>query len=135
MDATTSTSLLLRIVTMAILLYLVMGFALTNAAAFLHIGHRFRKAVSGLSDDQFRVLAHNKLLDGFRQEMLGRLVRCHACAGFWIGSLLSLLHGGFIVEYMRVNSTVEQVVGDGLLLSGSNFILWVLLRWFKAEEL
>lgn len=134
MDIAAGAPLLQRVVTV-VLLYLVMGFALTNAFAFLHIGHGFRKAVCGLPDRDFFALAKQGALRGVRRSFFGKLVHCHACLGFWIGCLLSLAHGGFIVEYMKVGSTVEAVVMDGLLLSGFNFILWVILVRLGAEEL
>jgi len=119
---------------MMILLYLVTGFAITNAVSFLHIGHGLRKAVCGLPDDDFFALAKQGALRGVRRSFFGRLVHCHACTGFWVGCLLSLEHGGFIVKYMNV-SIAEQTVGDGLLLSGFNFILWVVLVRLGAQEL
>jgi hypothetical protein len=119
---------------MKLLLFLAIGFSITNAMSFLHVSSWLRKAVSGLTDLQFSIKAEQNELSGLRQAWLGRLVRCHACLGFWVGGFLSVLFQGFISEYMEV-SFAGSVILDGFLLSGFNFVLWVVLRKLGAGEL
>jgi len=119
---------------MRLALFLLVGFSVTHTLVFLHVFHGFRSLVSGLTDREFDNRAIRRGLMGFRQEYLGRLVRCHACMGFWIGVSLSAGYGGFISGYMDL-PFLHDVVWDGFLLSLSNFILWLVLRRLGAEEL
>lgn len=122
---------------MPFILFLVVGFGATHALVFLHVFHWLRRLVSGISDREFSRAARwrqGKRLRGFRQEYLGRLVRCHACTGFWVGVSLSLFHGSFISEYMVLPFPAD-VMGDGIVLSCFSFCLWVVLRKLGAEEL
>lgn len=119
---------------MTLVVFLVVGFAITNTLVFLHVFHWFRVLVSGTTDLQFEVIAHRGELSGFRQKYLGRLIRCHACMGFWLGVSLSLMHGGFINRYMDLFFPAD-VLGDGFMLSGFNFCLWAVLRKLGVEEL
>ncbi len=120
------------------LLFLSVGFAITNALAFLHVGRGFRRVVSGISDDDFLLrleyMSPGPLM-GFRQSFLGKLVRCHACLGFWIGAILSLLLWGVTTEYLEAPSKPVCAIADGFLLSGFNFVLWVCLKKLGVEEL
>jgi hypothetical protein len=119
---------------MSLFIFLIVGFSITNALVFLHVFHWFRTLVSGVTDKRFERAVSNEKLKGFRNGFLGRLIRCHACMGFWVGVSLSLGYGGFISKYMDLSSLTD-VIGDGLLLSGSNFVAWVVLRKLGAEEL
>jgi hypothetical protein len=115
--------------------FLFIGYSITNAVVFLHVFHWFRRLVSGVSDYEFKTLAQNKKLSGVRQTALGRLVRCHACAGFWIGVSLSFLVGGFIPEYMETVNEIVALSLDGFLLSGFNLFAWLIFRKLGVEEL
>jgi len=121
---------------MKLFLFLSIGFSITNAVVFLHVFHWLRRAVSGLSDHDFYEMVQKKRgrSVGFRTSYLGRLVRCHACVGFWIGVFLSLISGSFINEYMSLSFPID-VVADGLLMSGFNFVVWVILKRHGATEL
>lgn len=119
---------------MSLLLFLLIGFSITNALVFLHAFHWLRIFISGMTDWVFSLAIKKRMLHGFRNAYLGRFVRCHACMGFWVGVSLSLLAGGFINKYMGL-SFIEVVIGDGFLLSGSNFFIWLVLRKLGAEEL
>jgi len=119
---------------MRLLLFVLIGFSITNAVVFLHVFAWLRSVISGLSDNEFEFASHKGTLEGFRQKVLGRLFRCHACTGFWVGGFLSASLGGFISEYVELSFTFD-VVGSGLLLSCTNFIIWVVLRKLGAEEL
>lgn len=120
---------------MRLLVYIVVGFSITNSIVFLHIFSWFRRLVSGMSDSSFLQQSRTLSLRGFRAAWLGRLVRCHACMGFWVGAFLSAVCGGFINEYMEFGFPYSQHVADGLFLSGTNFMVWVALRKLGAEEL
>lgn len=74
-------------------------------------------------------------LRGFRLEALGRLLHCHACMGAWVGAFLSIVHGGFINEYMLFSVPWVVHIFDGFFLSGASFFAWVVLRKLGAEEL
>lgn len=97
---------------------------------FLHIFHWFRKLTSGITDEEFR----NKKLEGFREEFIGRLVRCHTCMGFWVGVFLSLFYESISAQYIEFPS-LSYVIFDGILLSGNNFFVWLIARKLGAEEL
>ncbi len=123
---------------MALLLFLFIGFAITNAVVFLHIGHGVRRLVSGLTDEEFLLrldYSSPAPLTGFRQIYLGRLIRCHACMGFWVGLLLSLGLGGIFQRYVDVFPLLSAFFADGFLLSAFNFVLWVVLSRWGAKEL
>jgi len=130
---------------MSLFLFLLIGFSVTNALTFLHVFLWFRTLVSGVSDKKFEHIVSRdnddtvpysvlKRFTLFRYEYLGRLVRCHACMGFWVGVCLSLLQGGFITEYMQCAYDLF-FLWDGFLLSGSNFFIWLIARKLGAEEL
>jgi hypothetical protein len=92
-----------------------------------------RLLVSGMSDKEFFDKAHSGTLCGFCEVYLGRLIRCHACTGFWVGIFLSLLHEGFI--HNRIANHWTGILFDGFLLSAFNFVFWIALRRLGAEEL
>lgn len=119
---------------MRLTLLLAIGFSVTNTLAYLHVFHWLRSLVSGLTDREFNARVLRRGLQGFRQEYLGRLVRCHACLGFWVGVSLSLIGLGSISEYVDLSFPLD-VVGDGFLVSGTNFFVWLVLRRLGAEEL
>lgn len=120
---------------MKLFIFLIVGFSITNAIVFLHVFGWLRRLIAGISDAEFNEKAGQGTLKGFRRAFLGRLLHCHACLGFWVGSFLSISFGGFIQEYVEVGSLPIVVLLDGFLLSGSNFILWVFLWRHGAEEL
>lgn len=118
-------------------IFVLASFGLSNALAFLHIGLPFRILVSGLSDKQFYLRIKYDRLRGVRQTVLGRACRCHACIGFWIGAILSL---GWAAQFDyalvgNVSVRIAQLVLGGLVASGSNFIIWVILKRLGAELL
>ena len=119
---------------MRLFFFILVGFSITNTLVFLHVFHWMRSLVSGLTDMEFSEAVSRRWLTGFRQAYLGRLVRCHACMGFWVGVSLSLIGWGPISEYMDLLFPLD-VIGDGFLLSGSNFFAWLVLRKLGAEEL
>jgi hypothetical protein len=122
---------------LSLLLFLFVGFSITNTIVFLHAFHWFRIGISGLTDDSFGRIVRNPRgfgLKGFRQKYLGRLVRCHSCFGFWVGVSLSFFFGSFINRYM-VLSFPSDVIADGFLLSGFNFVAWLVLKNMGAERL
>ena len=123
---------------MDVLFFLLVGFSITNAVVFLHVFHWLRHLASGMTDREFHIaveLKRGQRLEGFRNAYLGRMVRCHACMGFWVGLLLSILYSGFVCRYLDFLSLYDSVIADGFLLSGFNFCVWVMLRKFGAESL
>ncbi len=113
--------------------YLLTTFGLTNALAFLHVGRPFRHAASGLTDAEFRTMADKGYLEGFRQCVIARMVRCHACMGFWMGCLLSPAYwAGPGTSPMVI---IQHVSHDGLAASAFCFIVWVALWRLGAEKL
>ena len=123
---------------MNLFLFLFVGFSITNSLVYLHIFHWLRHLISGMSDVVFYRSVEGKQgrkLETFRQRYLGRLVRCHACMGFWVGASLSLVYGSPIMMIDGQLGKWEGVVGDGLLLSGFNFILWVILSKMGAKDI
>lgn len=73
---------------MNIILFLVVGFGVTNMLASLTIFEWFRKFVSGVSDEAYSRLSSCNRLQGCRASLLGRLVRSHASLGVVIGCIL-----------------------------------------------
>jgi len=91
--------------------FLVVGFAITNAVTFLHIGLPLRNLIN--------------------DNIFGRLIRCHACFGFWVGFGMSFLYPlGFVFDNIYLNA-----ISDGLFLSGFNFMIWALLCFLGANKL
>lgn len=122
---------------MDLIIFLVCVLSISHTIVFLHITHWFRKLVSGVSDGNFILYTMTGAFgksNRFRNAYLGRLVRCHACMGFWIGSFLSLLYGGFIIDYVDV-PIIVGIIGDGFFASIFNFFAWLILRKLGAEEL
>jgi hypothetical protein len=116
-------------------MFLLLGFSLTNIIVFLHVFSWFRKLICGISDYVFYYRAQNNKLIGFRKSFLGRMIHCHACTGFWVGCLLSCWMRESILISMKSNSLIELAIVNGILMSGFNFIVWVVLRKLGAEEL
>jgi hypothetical protein len=113
--------------------FLLVGFGITNSIVFLHIGHWLRRLVSGVSDTEFYSSISNRkaLLDfptlkRFRIQFFGRMFRCHACMGFWVGSIFALSY---------YHSPLIESVLHGFALSAANFILWVILVKLGAKTL
>jgi len=137
MDASKSATLLRRELAMPTLFFVLVGFSITNAIVFLHVFEWLRELACGVDDFNFRkaMIRRQMIPCGFRVAFVGRLFHCHACMGFWVGVLLSFAHGSFILDHVGSISFYESVVLDGFLLSGTNFIAWVILRKLGAEEL
>lgn len=114
--------------------FIFIGFSITNAVAFLHVFSIFRRIISGLSDAGFRLMIREGVKLSFRERFFGKLVRCHACMGFWVGAFLSWYGGGCISRYVDNLSQIDTIVADGFMLSGANFIIWLVLRKLGAEE-
>ena len=118
---------------------LIIGFSITNLIVFLHVFHFLRTFVSGINDQQFLIASSCHRLHGFRQVYLGRLMRCHACMGFWVGlALYLLLH--FCIKTDIINmgwttSTFCNALGYALFQSIANFGFWLVFRRLGAEEL
>ena len=117
------------------LLFVAIGFAAANALVFLHVFAWLRRLVSGVSDTEFDEAAREGRLKGFRRAWLGRLVRCHACMGFWIGVGISAWWGGLSDEYLQFLGVIGTLAADGLLLSGACFGIWVVLRRLGAGSM
>ena len=120
---------------MRLLLFLLIGFSVTNSIVFLHVFAGLRDVVSGIDDTGFYAESRSGLLIGFREAFIGRLFRCHACMGFWVGLVMSICFGGFVCRYWLVDNVFILACLDAFLLSGFNFIVWVVLRRLGSEEL
>lgn len=111
-------------------------FGLTNAIVFLHIGSPIRKILSGISDETFERLSRTPGgLTGARQVLFARLIRCHACAGFWVSLGIDV---GIATALDTVAYGPEEIVTSfitALASSAFNFAVWVALRKLGAEEL
>jgi len=118
-----------------VIFFLAIGFSITNSIVFLHVFSWLRKLVCGLSDAKFFSLAKERKLGGFRNAFLGRMFHCHACMGFWVGVLLSYRCDGFIVRHVESFGRFDSMIMDGFLLSGFNFVLWLVLIKLGAKEL
>ena len=73
--------------------YWMAVFGLTLAITKLHVFEHFRGLVSGISDYRFYDEARIPERDfewTWRNAKIGRLVRCPACMGFWVGLLLAV---------------------------------------------
>lgn len=121
---------------MEIIFFCLTAFGITNALSFLHVGHWFRRLVCGLWDKGFYHCLRNDhlgdYLEGFRQRVLGRLVHCHACLGFWVGFGLS---AGGLGPFWAGDLWWLAAIMDGFFVSSVNFILWVTLRKLGADKL
>lgn len=115
-----------------VIFFCLASFGITNALCFLHIGHWFRWLVCGCWDQDFYWYLEKGVLDK-RQSVLGRLVHCHACMGFWVGFGLSM--GGFGPFWDANILEWSVAIMDGFLVSAFNFILWVVLRKLGADKL
>jgi len=120
---------------MTLFIFFVVGFAITNTIVFLHVFSGVRRFFSGVQDYKFHIMARTNTLKGFRLGVLGRFVHCHTCMGAWVGAFLSIVHGGFISEYMCFGVPWVVHIFDGFFLSGANFFAWLILRKLGAEEL
>lgn len=114
-------------------LFFLVCFGIANAICFLHIFHWLRAAVSGMTDREFINLAKMRRLVGFRQRLIGRGVRCHACVGFWVGATLSLIRdSGTTIGMGKLALDVFQ---HAFASSAVCFVTWVVLRKLGAEEM
>ena len=119
----------------ALLEYWLAVFGLTNAITFLHIGKPIREFFSGVSDDDFYERARcvsGKGLQTWRHAFIGRLFRCHACMGFWVGIPLALFFQKadiFVIEY----DVIASAICASLSASAVNFIIWALIHRFTGD--
>lgn len=127
-----------------LIVYYLAVIGLTMAFSKLYVGKWFREGISGIGDEQFYGQAGSRYEDpdrylsdpkfklpwsycevswGFRQSYLGRLVRCPACSGFWIGLVMS---GAVFLDYMSYFSYVHCVM---YALGGSalSILFWFIL--------
>lgn len=82
--------------------YWMAVFGLTLVLTKLHVFKWFREGVSGVSDWDFDEMAGTREEDiywEFRQSTIGRLLRCPACMGFWVGAAMALPYW-FDLEYI-----------------------------------
>jgi hypothetical protein len=113
-------------------IFLLVSFGITNALAFLKIGHPWRRLWSGMDDNTWKQRTRLGKLRGFRQNTLGNAVRCHACCSFWIGGGLSLVWWpGPILAWSRAFNAFSA----GMAASAFCFVLWMFCRKMGAEEL
>lgn len=63
---------------------------------------------------------------------LGELANCYMCTGFWIGCLWSVLGFGIAKSIAPV---WIGVIADGFMMSGSTWIIHVVLEKLGASEL
>jgi len=119
---------------MSIFFILCVGFSISHSIAYLHIFHWFRKFISGVDDKTFyRIIICKEVK--FRVGFFGRLVRCHACLGFWVGVFLYCFNGNPIVKEMITFGQIAETVGFAFLQLGFNSLVWLILRRLGAEEL
>jgi len=69
-------------------------FGLTLAMTKLYVGKKYREIVSGISDLDFYTGHNNPFEESWStwQSYVGRLVRCPACTGFWVGCLMAIIY-------------------------------------------
>lgn len=126
----------------SVLYDLFVVFGVVNALVFLHVGAPFRRLLSGTEDMfwKINIKSYNdnvatrasyvdKPWERFQLLCLGRFAHCHACMGFWIGSLQAFWMEGFNPE------VVHQCVAFGFLSSAFCFVLWVVLKRLGADKL
>lgn len=92
----------------------VMG--LTLAITKLYVFKWFRELVTGISDKEFNRDVGTDLETswGFRRKYFGRLFRCPACTGFWVGLFFS---GIPHLEFIRNLNDVFECFKFGLSAS------------------
>lgn len=91
----------------------------TTAITKLYVGRPVRRWVSGLSDTRFEseIGTPKESWWGFRASILGRLVRCPACTGFWVGLIFASLVALDVV--FSLSSVVDAaVLGREVLFKG-----------------
>jgi len=120
--------------------FIFVGFGITNAIVYLSVSEWLRKIISGISDEEFKsmLLLQRFKRDNtysFRRRWFGKIVRCHACCGFWVGIFLSYLGYRDIFESVPRWVEIEIDICGGFLLSCSNFLIWLIARKLGAEEL
>jgi hypothetical protein len=118
----------------SLIFILFIGFSVTHAVAYLHVFHWLRKLISGVSDKEFYMVITSGEVN-FRASFFGRLLRCHACLGFWVGVFLYSFNGNPIVEEMVVHGPIVEAVCSGFLQLGFNSFAWLILMRLGAEEL
>jgi hypothetical protein len=124
---------------MTFVLFLSVGFGITNALAHLRSFEWFRRLLSGVTDEKFRRLSSCNRLTGCRSNFIGGLLRSHASLGVIVGSLMYVflyLISRDSIMYMRITeySALDTIL-FGFLQSSVNFVVWLILRRLGAEEL
>jgi len=117
---------------MSALEFAIIGFGITNALTYLSVLEWYRKILSGLSDVEFDFYVVKQGRSSFRGKWIGKLVRCHACTGFWVGVFLSYLTGADIFDY---GHRIVGCMAGGFFLSCTSFFMWLVARKLGAEEL
>lgn len=121
---------------MHLLTFTVICFAVSIAVTQLHAFGWLRRLVSGLWDKEwYPFIARdsqrndfdptNHRIRKFRVFFLGRLIRCPACIGFWVGLTMSY--------YFYENLILA--VQEGFWALGINYIAWALLVKIGAKLL
>jgi hypothetical protein len=124
---------------MTFVLFLSVGFGITNAFAHLRSFEWFRRVLSDITDEKFYRLSSCNRLTGYRSKFLGGLLRSHASLGVIVGALmyafLYIISRDSII-YMRITEySVLDTILFGFLQSSVNFVVWLILRRLGAEEL
>lgn len=145
---------------MDLVVYFLSVIGMTLAFAKLYVGKFIRELISGIKDEQFyeevgtekedrqrmaRKVSdswclHYKINTGvflkwcegwsFRQSYIGRLVRCPACSGFWIGLLIACL------RFLDLYSVESYILCVSYALGGSalSLLFWGTMVKFGIME-
>ena len=120
----------------ALVEYWLAVFGLANAIVFLHVGRPVRESITGVTDEEFRrrMGGHGGGLSSWRHSVIGRMFRCHACMGFWVGIPLAVLHWG-VPPYCPDPALIKISICSSLSASAFNFIVWTVLVKLGADKL
>ena len=119
---------------MRIFAFSMLSFSITHALVYLHVFSGLRKLIVGMSDDRFTYSLETQTLQGFRQQVLGRWIHCHACMGFWVGCGVSFLYGSVLSEILGPINLWVDTVADGFLASGCSFMIWSVLMRIDSDN-
>lgn len=111
-------------------------FGLTSAFSKFYVGKWLRETISRLTDKQFKddVGTDKEECQWDRwQCYIGRLVRCTACAGFWIGLALAIpyqvLYSDWAIEFgFHLGEMILKAYFMALSASAFNIIGWMILE-------
>lgn len=69
--------------------------------------------------------------------VLGRLLPCYMCTGFWVGLMVSLIDHISRNQFREIGSVlaVKEIFYDGCIGSGTTWILFVILARLGSREL